>query len=304
MTNERVPLAIVVVNFASHGLLEQNLTRVAAQCPGDLVVVVDNFSTVDERRAVELLCSRLNWQLVAMSSNQGFGGGVNAGVARARDLGARAFLMLNPDAWIDGQSVRRLRRHVQVEPDCLVGPVIYDDSGALWSEGTYLYLDDGSMGSPLRHGARRSRPHLFWITGACFMVGDRLWQRVGGFNDRYFLYWEDVDLCFRVAGVGGRVAIDPEATAVHSEGGTQVARTSRAKSETYYYFNIRNRLLFARINLDSQSRRRWWWTSGQAARAIVLRGGRRQLIQSSAPIRAAVRGTLDGLRLAGASQDR
>ena len=91
------------------------------------------------------------------------------------------------------------------------------------------------------------------------------------------------------------------AAAVHDEGGTQADQTAsdgrRAKSDTYYYYNARNRLLYAALQLDRAEQRRWAATSAAAAREIVLRGGRRQLLSSRSSLRAAWAGTRDGLRL-------
>lgn len=290
-------LAVVVVSYGSHDLLERNLAAVAASVPEAVVVVVDSFSSPEERSAVRELCNRRGWHAVLADTNTGFGGGVNLGVARARQLGCHTFLVLNPDARIERRSVQRLAARALEEPLALVAPVILDERGRTWSEGTYLYLSDGRMGSPRKHLARAGTPHLYWASGACFVVGAVLWDLLGGFDEQYFLYWEDVDLCLRVVKAGGTVVVDPTAVAVHEEGGTQVRTDLRAKSEVYYYYNIRNRLLFAARHLDARGVRRWRRSSFGAARRILLRGGRRQFLTPIPPLRAAILGTWAGLRL-------
>ncbi len=124
-----------------------------------------------------------------------------------------------------------------------------------------------------------------------------LWEALGGFDERYFLYWEDVDLSWRARGLGAQLLVVRDAVAVHDEGGTQQPSHQRERSASYYYFNIRNRLLFAALHLDAAARRRWRQTALGAAYDIVARGGRRQLLRSRAPWQAAMRGTRDGLRL-------
>lgn len=299
-----LPLAVVVVNFASHDLLERNLQPLAAALPSAHVVVVDSWSGQAERDATAWRCQLHGWHLVGLGDNGGFGRGVNAGIARAGSLGARSFLVVNPDASIDVGSVRRLHAAVEQDPMTLAAPVVVDASGQLWSRGAYLYLDDGSVGSLARHDRRAHRPHRFWISGACFLVSDELWARLGGFDEDYFLYWEDVDLCVRAADVGARLVVDPTAVAVHEEGGTQDRAGARAKSGTYYYFNIRNRLLFATKHLDGPGVRRWLRTSPAVTRGVLLRGGRRQFLHSLGPLRAAARGSYDGWRLARRGPDR
>jgi len=84
-----------------------------------------------------------------------------------------------------------------------------------------------------------------WLSGACFAMHRDLWTTVAGFDDDYFLYWEDVDLSYRVVKAGGRLAVRQDLVAVHDVGGTQHDVTQRAKSSTYYYYSCRNRLVFA-----------------------------------------------------------
>jgi GT2 family glycosyltransferase len=132
------------------------------------------------------------------------------------------------------------------------------------------------------------------------MVSAELWDRVGGFADDYFLYWEDIDLSHRVLAAGGRLEVSATATAIHAEGGTQGINSHASgtpKSTTYYYHNIRNRLLFAAIHLSAADVRRWRRTAPRVAWEVLLEGGRRQLIRSPRPIIAAARGLRDGLRM-------
>ena len=135
---------------------------------------------------------------------------------------------------------------------------------------------------------------MFWVSGACFAISRTLWEHIGGFDDAYFLYWEDVDLSKKVWDAGGEVRVLQTASAVHDEGGTHEDRTGgRAKSETYYYYNIRNRMLFARLRLDPDTRRRWRRRDGQVSWGILMQGGRRQL-SGRGPWRALLRGFRDG----------
>ena len=181
-----------------------------------------------------------------------------------------------------------------------MAPVLTDSEGRVVADRAVVCLADGSMRSP-----RSTRPippggtHP-WLSGACLALSTRLFEAVGGFDERYFLYWEDVDFSRRVVSSGGALVLAREAVAVHDEGGTQRdgdADAGPAKSDAYYYYNIRNRLLYAALHLDAAARRRWAATAPAAARAIVLRGGRRQLLHSRSSLRAAWAGTRDGLRL-------
>jgi len=286
--------AVVIVNYGAVGILEANAVRVVA--PGDgFVIVVDCFSSTQERERVEEACARHGWIPVLLSENAGFGGGTNAGATVAVQRGAEVIVGLNPDASIDSESLATLAAAAFEDPLALVTPTIVDGTGSVWFRGSDLYLDDGSIAGVSRRAERAGRPRHEWSTGACFAVSGRLWELLGGFDEDYFLYWEDVDLSRRVLDLGGSLRT-LAVTAVHDEGQTHPdAVRGRAKSETYYYHNIRNRLLYAVKHGDGEMVERWWRATPRVSWQIVLQGGRAQL-RSIAPWRALARGMRDGRR--------
>ncbi|NYD68412.1 glycosyltransferase [Agromyces atrinae] len=293
-------LAVIVVNYASSGLLATNLAQTAAELPDAAIVVVDNFSTDDERRRAVAVCAEHAWTLLTPDANLGFGGGVNLGVRQALAAGATAVLLLNPDATIDAASVALLEAEIDDGRLVAAAPRIVDSDGAVWFAGADLYLDDGTTRGRSRRDLHPDAPRREWLTGACVLVTDVAWEASGGFDEEYFLYWEDVDFSFRIVDAGGRLALVEAATAIHDEGGTQRADAapSRAKSSGYYYYNIRNRMLFATRHLDADGVRRWRRGIVAQARAVLLRGGRRQFLSPWAPLSAGWRGVRDARRIA------
>lgn len=302
VTDTRARLAFVVVNFGSSTLLERNLAPAVHECQPDLVIVVDCWSSDLERQRINELVVSRGWELVSLPDNRGFGGGMNAGVRRARSLGATQLLLINPDARIGAHALRVLRDAISKDPIALVAPRVVDGQGRTWFEGAVLHLSDGGTGS--RYAARMSNPGEVWewISGACMMLSMALWDAVGGFDESFFLYWEDVDLSRRVTTAGGRLMVIPEAIVLHDEGGTHEDRVEgRGKSGTYYRYTIRNRLLFATKHLDADGVRRWRRKSVVNAWAILLQGGRRQFLHPIGPVRAAWRGLREGRAYAAAA---
>ncbi|MER7302398.1 glycosyltransferase [Nocardioides sp. NPDC127514] len=289
-------LAVVVVSYGDPALLERHTTQVAAALRHARIVVVDNHSTDAHRDAVRRLCDREGWTGVFPGTNTGFGAGCNLGAAAALAEGAEVLLFLNPDATIEAESAVRLMAAVEAEPLLLAGPTVLGADGEVASAGLDLDLDTGAMRPWRRRSEHPGAETLPWVTGACFAVTRELWERLSGFDERYFLYWEDVDLCARVQALGGRVAVIEGATAIHSGGGTQRLEGSRAKSPAYYYFNIRNRALFARTWLSQERQRSWRRGAVGAAYEILMRGGRRQLLHPVRPVSAVLRGLRDGRR--------
>ncbi len=285
--------AVLVVNYGSHELVAENLARTALP-DGALVVVVDNLTTSAERAAMRSLAADRRWHLVEPESNLGFGAGMNAAAAEASRRGAEVFVLLNPDAHVEGDGIAHLVAAVEEDHDLMVAPLVLRPDGGHFSSEMELDLDRGSV-RRVRDGARYARSAT-WLSGACLAVHRSLWERVGGFDDDYFLYWEDIDLSVRVAAAGGRLRVDREVVAVHSAGGTQSPSDGdRAKSPVYYYYNVRNRLVFAAQHLDAATQRRWRRRSLPAAWSILLRGGRRQFLHPSRTFLPAARGTLSGL---------
>lgn len=293
VTEDRPPVAVIVVNYGSHALLRDNLPH-AAQWPGARIVVVDNRSDTAERVAITRLAGDRQWELVTLPDNGGFARGVNAGARRARDLGCTGVVLVNPDASVPVGVIDALREQVHDDPSTVVSPYLVDSTGSPVFTGSDLDLRSGHLGDGSGAPRGATRP---WLTGACLAVSLELFERLGGFDERYFLYWEDVDFSYRALVAGARLVVRADLVVVHDEGGTQ-GRTGRAKSAVYYRYNARNRLRFAANNLTRADIVRWMLRTPAESTEILLRGGRRQLVESPWPAVAIVRGSLEGLGLA------
>lgn len=283
-------IAVIVVNYRSQHLLAAHLPP-ACQLPFARIIVVDNRSTEDERTAVTALAADRGWELLTLPDNRGFAHGVNAGAARAREMRVPAVLLLNPDAQVAPEVIAALAERVGADPMCMVSPRIVDSAGSVVFDGSALDLRSGRLG---RVTGPCSVP---WLTAACLAVPRALFERLGGMDESYFLYWEDVDLSYRAATLGARLVVDHDLVAVHDEGGTQ-GRVGRAKSAGYYRYNARNRLRFAATNLSRAEVLRWLARTPAESTQILLRGGRRQLVQSPRPLLAIARGSLAGVACA------
>ncbi len=284
-------LGVVVVNFASHSLLE-DLPR--SVC-GHYVVVVDSFSSDDERDAVARVASRHGWDLCLLEENHGFGAAVNEGVRRAAEAGCDVLLLLNPDAAVAPDVVDELARQVRDDPTVVVSPRIDRPDGRAWFRGSDLDLRTG------RTRTTQQPTTCPWLTATVLALHVSAWGSVGGFDPDYFMYWEDVDLSYRLRRAGARLVVRQDLTAVHAVGGTQDG-VGHAKSALYYRWNCRGRLLFAAKHLPPRSALRWVLGAPAYAREVLYRGGRRQLLDVRGTLLPAAAGTLDGIRaVAGAA---
>lgn len=288
------PIAAVVVNYDSAALIEANLMPLIRSDPELHAVVVDNRSTDRARQEIDALATREGWTLVEAPGNGGYGSGLNLGVQAARRLGADTFLLLNPDARIDRTDLDVLRGRLDERRDALLSPVVQRPDGTPWFVGGALDMVRGrTMSRPVRPGTEE----LTWLSGACLLTSAEAWDALGGFDDDYFLYWEDVDLSVRAARLGMVVEVVDAARAEHDEGATQRDGRPAPLSWTYYEFNIRNRLVFAAKHLTPRQRRSWYLHTPHESYRVLLRGeGRRIFLRPLHPISCAVRGVVDGLR--------
>jgi GT2 family glycosyltransferase len=295
------PLGIVVVTFGAHELLAANLVPLDLAAANARVVVVDNFHSDDERAATRAIAEAHGWAFLPMAGNVGFGAGMNRGVAHAHALGCTTTLLLNPDARVSVEVIAELDRAVRADPMTLVSPRLLRADGSVWFQGSYLDERTGNVGGATGGGVGGSAGagaagRVEWLTAACLMVHRDLWAALDGFDPDYFLYWEDTDLSRRCVELGGRLSVRRDLVAGHDVGGTQVAV---GKSSAYYYYNCRNRLLFAAKHLSRGRVLRWIVYTPVASRHILYRGGgRRQMLRSPGLLWAAVRGSVVGVGLA------
>lgn len=295
-------LAVIVVSFGAPHLLRENLATMDLPGPPDTVVVVDNFRSAADRRANETVARAAGWTFLPMDRNPGFGTAVNIGARHALAHGADRLLVLNPDARLTAGAIERLRAAVDRDPMTLVSPRIVDGTGRVWFQGMRVDPRTGDVASAAPDELAALGPDG-WLSGACLMVSRTLWEASDGFDEDYFLYWEDIDFSRRCVQAGARLMVLPEAEAVHDVGGTQggahsaaaSAAGSTAKTPLYYYYHCRNRLLFAAKHLPAAERRRWALATPSASKRILYRGGRRQLLRSPKPLLWTVGGSVAGL---------
>jgi GT2 family glycosyltransferase len=199
-------------------------------------IVVDNASPDRSGDAV----ADLPLTLVRAGENRGFGAGCNLGW---RAGCAPSVLFLNPDATISGDALRALSDALHAdERTGVVGPKIVGDRGALdysirrfpqlrstFAQAAFVHrLVPGAdwTDEVVRDQARYDRTaDVDWLSGACLLVRRQVLERLDGFDERFFMYCEDTDICRRAWDAGYRVRFVAQATAEH-EGGQSAPRSS------------------------------------------------------------------------------
>jgi N-acetylglucosaminyl-diphospho-decaprenol L-rhamnosyltransferase len=223
-------VAAVVVNYNAADQLRRCLESLAANSV-DEVVVVDNGSVDDSSRVAD--AAGVRW--LETGANLGYGRAANRGAVA---LAARSFgylLVCNPDVELSPGSVAAMVAGLGRDPAlAVVGPRLYNADGTLYpSARTFpdlaVAMGHGLLGmvAPRNRFTRQYRlldwnhedaAHVDWVSGACFLVRRAAWESVAGFDPSYFMYLEDVDLCWRLHRAGWAVGYEPAAEVVHVQG--------------------------------------------------------------------------------------
>ena len=258
-------VAAVVVNYNARDYLVGCVASLR-DAGVDQVVVADNASlddSVERLRAADPAVV-----IVETGGNYGYGGGVNRGAAAVAG-DPDVLLVCNADLVIEAAAVKTLLDALDRDPELgIVGPRIDNSDGTLYpSARTFPHLFDAvghaffGLIAPNNRFTRRYRlldwdhrsaRRVDWVSGACFAIRRSVFDQLGGFNESYFMYLEDVDLCKRTLDAGLAVGYDPDALVIHIQG---------VSTEQLPY-----RMLAA----HHRSILRWWWQShGWPGRAFT-----------------------------------
>ena len=221
----------MVVNYESGTALSRCVEDLRAEGIVELVVV-DNGS---RDGSVDLVRQRFpGVSVVVTGRNLGYGAAANRGVAVTT---LPSVLVCNPDVEVRSGALGALAGALAADPRCaLVGPLIRDPAGARYpSARSFPSMVDAAGHAAFglfvpdnRFTRSYQNAHLGavgvayepvdWVSGACFLVRRSAFEEVGGFDESYFMYAEDVDLCWRLGRAGWGVTYAPGAEVTHSQG--------------------------------------------------------------------------------------
>jgi len=233
------PISVIMVSYMTGPALMEAITAVLADRDIHELIVVDNGNTESARaRLAELTAKRTRVRFL-----QGHG---NIGFARACNYGANLatghyFLFLNPDAIIAKGAARQLANAGDglMEP-WITGGLLRDEKGreqrgarrraltplsALVSFVPFLEIIPGLHSIHRESDPLPNQPiQIETISGACLMTDRPCFERMGGFDERYFLHVEDIEICRRARQMGGQVGFVPDATVMHYGSTSNVPR--------------------------------------------------------------------------------
>jgi N-acetylglucosaminyl-diphospho-decaprenol L-rhamnosyltransferase len=223
-THTALTLSGVIVDFRSGHCLVDCVESLMTEGVTDLVVV-DNAGGGTSRG---VLGHRLV-RIVEPGMNLGYGRGVNRGVA---ELDTSDLLVVsNPDVVVHWGAIAAMASRFAAETDLgVLGPTIVTPQGATYPSvrvfpsaplaAAHALFASWWPSNPFtaRYRSPGRRGRVDWVSGAFFLIRRDLFERLGGFDESYFMFAEDMDLCWRAGRLGARIDVCPEAIVTHVEG--------------------------------------------------------------------------------------
>ncbi|MFZ4843535.1 glycosyltransferase family 2 protein [Mycetocola saprophilus] len=246
--------AVVTVTYNSCAQVSEFLDSLAqTTLPGDHIIVVENRSPQAEATRQTAAAHGVNF--VCLPSNAGYGSAMNRGVATL-DSGVEYVLISNPDVRLNADTLPALVDWLDTHRDCgAVAPQILNEDGTVypsarsipslrngvghalfarfWPDNPWSrhYRADADYGDTPRDAG--------WLSGACLLVRRSTFEKLGGFDEGFFMYFEDVDLGYRLGLDGWASTYLPTVSATHT-GGTSTRTDSdrmlRIHHESAYRF--------------------------------------------------------------------
>lgn len=216
--SEAPSVTAIVVCWNSAEVLPDCLGALSRE--GVAAIVVDNASEDDSAAVARAHGARV----ITNARNEGYGRGNNIGAAAAA---SEFVLIVNPDCAVDPGAVAALVAAARRYPDAgLLAPRIVEPNGR-------FFFQHASLLSPYLHNPRQVQrlPEadccVPFLSGACFLARRDLFERLGGFDEQIFLFYEDDDLCRRVIEAGASLVHVHEAVARHGRGRSSAPKPGR-----------------------------------------------------------------------------
>lgn len=252
-------VSIILISYNSIRLTRQALASIQEFCPEAEIIIVDNASQDGSADCIE--SEFPNVTLIRSEENIGFGRANNlaAKVAKGRFL-----FLVNTDTWMLSNTAKILSKYLlqndhvaacspqqfqeNLKPQVIGGsfPSIFTllwDHLHLWRitpksiSRRFQVLCTHQSSSPMAYD---------YLMGSALMIRREIWDRLGGFDPRFFFYYEETDLCYRIRNEGKEIHLVPNATMVHLHGGSTGGRSGRESVAAFERLRIGERIFFTK----------------------------------------------------------
>jgi len=205
---------VIIVNYKGNPALLSCLRSVfTSDYPTTEVVVVDNNSKDGSLELAKKQFARVHY--IVSGKNRGFSAGVNLGIRFALEKGAEAVLLLNNDAIIDTQTLSHIIEKEEGYGEGIYSPIIQKPNGVKWF--IFGKIDWKRFRSFHEKKEQLGVYETTYVPGCCMYITKEIFEKVGLFDEDFFLYYEDVDFCLRAKKEGFPSRVISSISIVHNE---------------------------------------------------------------------------------------
>ncbi|MBR9701507.1 glycosyltransferase family 2 protein [Candidatus Pacearchaeota archaeon] len=204
--------------------------------------VLDNGSGDDSVKKLRELKKKVKFNLLTLKENKGFTGGNNYLFNKIRKEGLDYLLLLNNDTIVEKNFLNPLMEKMGKNDNVgVVAPLVYN----YYNKARLSFVDSPGKFNLLMGCGRRTRIHkendfqVDYASGVCWLIKKDLFEKMGGFNDKFFAYGEEIELAFRIKKAGFKTFIIPSSRIWHKG-----AATSKKISGLRRYLENRNTIWF------------------------------------------------------------
>ena len=243
-------IAAVVLNWNQSALtLDCVATLRKSERLCDRIIVIDNGSRPEQLAILADVRTATDVTYLPLATNRGFAGGMNAGIREAARLGADYVWLVNNDAFPEPNCLARLLAVMEADTSlaCVTPRLLGTDGVEQPAGGRYdiatgenTFADNAMLAQPVGTDG-------FWAVATAPLFRTIALTKSKGFDERFFAYWEEVDLCLRLARCGYRFQAVPDVTVLH------LGRASSGESNFAHYLYVRNQFWLLRKHLSGQA---------------------------------------------------
>lgn len=241
-------VAVIILNWNGYKDTAECLMSLENICSNYKldIIVVDNASRDDDYFLLKKNFSAV--KSIKSETNLGFSGGNNLGLKIALEYPSKYFLLLNNDTSVEKNFLDSLLNIFKLDSKCgIVAPKInyYDNPQIIWSAGGKISKIRGSgfaksniKSNKLSSGNRQ----VDFVSGCCMLIKREVFEKIGFFDEDFFLYLEDTDFCKRTVDAGYKIFVAPQSVIYHKVGKSSI----NLQKPISLYYTSRNRLLFVK----------------------------------------------------------
>lgn len=215
-------------------------------CTDKEILIIDNCSAPEYRHKLQKVCEKRfpNVNILYLEKELGYGGACNSGAQYFIKKGIDAFLFLNNDVVLHPHCISQLISNLNKD-NVLIGPKVYHGfSDRLYSTGgffnkTFMIVKNRGN-SQFDKGQYNKKEEVEFINGCAFLVSAKIFTEMNGFDENFYYYSEESDLCFRIIDSGYKIIYEPQAVVYH-----WVSTTFGNESKKSIYYLVRSSLYFA-----------------------------------------------------------